>query len=77
MADYDHASNGNSYEDSALDALDDASSSNATANSTTDSSLATDVVDDIPEIELIIRVRSSVALIFLSFFSLYRHAPLH
>lgn len=53
MADYEHSSNGNSYEDSTPD---DASSSNNTVNSTADSSLGTEVADDIPEIELIIRV---------------------
>lgn len=64
MADYEHNSNGNSYEDSTPD---DASSSNTTVNSTADSSLGTDVADDIPEIELIIRV----SFTFLTFFLVY------
>ena len=70
MADYEqHSSNGNSYEDSTPD---DASSSNTTVNSTADSSLGTDVADDIPEIELIIRVGAFFLL--LHFFATQRHS---
>jgi len=52
MAEYEHPTNGNGYEDTT--GADDASSSSATANSST-ADLSTDAGDDIPEIELIIR----------------------
>ena len=72
MADYEHeTSNGNSYEDKVAD---DTSSSSATGDSTADNSLVTDAADDIPEIELIIRVRCKLTLLrWTSFEFFLRH----
>ena len=64
MADFDE--HGGSTDGGSNGYHDDPSSSPSGSSTTADSSLATQIVDDIPEIELIIKVSE-----YLSFFSLF------